>query len=523
MTSSSSRRGGPMISSSSGSARAPAGGATAVMVMPSMSKSASALHHVADLGAGVEQRPVEIALGLAGSGGSPGPRPVGTGAGEFDVDPAWHRGPTLPERNARRRMVTGRRSTRRIGRRWPARRGFMGAMTILDGIPQATPPWRGGAPLRRPRRRLHAPAAAGRPRRRPLGDPQQVPPRHARCSATSTPARCSPSPRAGAWKYAEYPEVNRAGSYLFEPAGSIHTLTVLEDNTERDRRLVRHLRRQPQPRRRRQRRDGHRRRHRPRVLPGACARPRATRGPTSSASEPAPAGGSPGRAAARRRSSGWPGSSLVVVNVVSVVHQVVARRATAGLDARPLPDRPRRLPDRRVGVAPRRRPLRHHATHPGRARAAVHLPADRRGLPGAADAGAVRGGHRRAHAPEHRRPGRRCWRCSSARSACPDASCGWALARGDAGGAVHRAGAGQPQLRPGEHPADAARDARLPAPTHAVAPRPARRCRRGHQADARGVRALLPRAPRPPLGPQRAAVVRRHHRARLRPRPGTRR
>jgi len=35
---------------------------------------------------------------------------------------------------------------------------------------------------------------------------------------------------AGAWKYAEYPEVNRAGSYLFEPAASIHTLTVLEDN-----------------------------------------------------------------------------------------------------------------------------------------------------------------------------------------------------------------------------------------------------------------------------------------------------
>ncbi len=37
---------------------------------------------------------------------------------------------------------------------------------------------------------------------------------------------------AGSWKYREYPEVNRAGSYLFEPAGSIHTLTVPEDNTE---------------------------------------------------------------------------------------------------------------------------------------------------------------------------------------------------------------------------------------------------------------------------------------------------
>ena len=35
----------------------------------------------------------------------------------------------------------------------------------------------------------------------------------------------------GAWKYAEYPYINRAGSFLFEPAGSEHTLTVLEDNT----------------------------------------------------------------------------------------------------------------------------------------------------------------------------------------------------------------------------------------------------------------------------------------------------
>ncbi|MEQ8841777.1 MAG: 2,4'-dihydroxyacetophenone dioxygenase family protein [Acidimicrobiales bacterium] len=36
----------------------------------------------------------------------------------------------------------------------------------------------------------------------------------------------------GAWKYAEYPYVNRAGSFLFEPAGSEHTLTVPADNTE---------------------------------------------------------------------------------------------------------------------------------------------------------------------------------------------------------------------------------------------------------------------------------------------------
>jgi 2,4'-dihydroxyacetophenone dioxygenase len=36
---------------------------------------------------------------------------------------------------------------------------------------------------------------------------------------------------SGAWKYKEYPEVNRAGSFLFEPAGSVHTLQVLEDDT----------------------------------------------------------------------------------------------------------------------------------------------------------------------------------------------------------------------------------------------------------------------------------------------------
>lgn len=32
---------------------------------------------------------------------------------------------------------------------------------------------------------------------------------------------------SGAWKYLEYPDtVNRAGSYLYEPSGSIHTLTT---------------------------------------------------------------------------------------------------------------------------------------------------------------------------------------------------------------------------------------------------------------------------------------------------------
>ena len=36
---------------------------------------------------------------------------------------------------------------------------------------------------------------------------------------------------SGAWRYQEYPEINRAGSFLFEPTGSVHTLECLEDGT----------------------------------------------------------------------------------------------------------------------------------------------------------------------------------------------------------------------------------------------------------------------------------------------------
>lgn len=36
---------------------------------------------------------------------------------------------------------------------------------------------------------------------------------------------------SGAWHYREYGYVNRAGSFLFEPTGSVHTLECLEDNT----------------------------------------------------------------------------------------------------------------------------------------------------------------------------------------------------------------------------------------------------------------------------------------------------
>jgi 2,4'-dihydroxyacetophenone dioxygenase len=36
---------------------------------------------------------------------------------------------------------------------------------------------------------------------------------------------------SGAWKYKEYEYVNRAGSFLYEPAGSVHTLTCVEADT----------------------------------------------------------------------------------------------------------------------------------------------------------------------------------------------------------------------------------------------------------------------------------------------------
>ena len=39
--------------------------------------------------------------------------------------------------------------------------------------------------------------------------------------------------QSGEWYYKEYPDkINKAGSYLYEPAHSVHTITVAEDATE---------------------------------------------------------------------------------------------------------------------------------------------------------------------------------------------------------------------------------------------------------------------------------------------------
>jgi hypothetical protein len=37
--------------------------------------------------------------------------------------------------------------------------------------------------------------------------------------------------KSGAWKYKEYEYVNRANSFLYEPANSVHTLQCIEDRT----------------------------------------------------------------------------------------------------------------------------------------------------------------------------------------------------------------------------------------------------------------------------------------------------
>jgi quercetin dioxygenase-like cupin family protein len=37
---------------------------------------------------------------------------------------------------------------------------------------------------------------------------------------------------SGSWRYLEYPDINLAGSYLYEPAGAIHTLHVPASNKE---------------------------------------------------------------------------------------------------------------------------------------------------------------------------------------------------------------------------------------------------------------------------------------------------
>lgn len=37
---------------------------------------------------------------------------------------------------------------------------------------------------------------------------------------------------SGSWRYLEYPDINSAGSYLYEPAGAVHTLHVPKANKE---------------------------------------------------------------------------------------------------------------------------------------------------------------------------------------------------------------------------------------------------------------------------------------------------
>ena len=50
--------------------------------------------------------------------------------------------------------------------------------------------------------------------------------------STATPARSEGYTVSGRWHYLEYDFYSTAGSYIHEPAGSVHTLDVPSDNTE---------------------------------------------------------------------------------------------------------------------------------------------------------------------------------------------------------------------------------------------------------------------------------------------------
>ncbi len=194
----------------------------------------------------------------------------------------------------------------------------MGAMTILDGIPQAL--HRGeeelpfvdlgdGSTLQLLQVDLDAGLWVIRNKFRPGMQVQRH--RHTGQVFAFT--------QSGAWKYAEYPEINRAGSYLFEPAGSIHTLTVLEDNPGETDVWFAIYGANLNLDARRQRRDGHRCQHGPRVLPGDV---RGRRPPTPEHHRPltilarVPAG-------ARTPLKWLAGLAVAVVDLVSVAHQVV--------------------------------------------------------------------------------------------------------------------------------------------------------------------------------------------------------
>ena len=82
----------------------------------------------------------------------------------------------------------------------------------------------------RHRRRQQAQGPPGQGHRGPLDRPEHLPGR------TPCPLHRHTGPVwgytiSGAWHYKEYDYVNRAGSFLYEPAGSVHTLECIEDDT----------------------------------------------------------------------------------------------------------------------------------------------------------------------------------------------------------------------------------------------------------------------------------------------------
>ena len=62
----------------------------------------------------------------------------------------------------------------------------------------------------------------------------------------------------GSWRYLEYPDINVAGSYLYEPSGRDPHAARARDQQGNHRRVVCDPRRESQPRCERERRSGHR-------------------------------------------------------------------------------------------------------------------------------------------------------------------------------------------------------------------------------------------------------------------------
>ena len=133
--------------------------------------------------------------------------------------------------------------------------------------------------------------------------------------------------------------MNRAGSFLYEPAGSVHTLQCVEDDTQV---WFQMYGVEPQPRRRRQRRERLRRRRARSRRTTCCARPRACHGRTCwsidravDLADPSALRRGPAARGARRAAAHAPGVLAGDARRARVLGRAQARRRRA---RRPAPE-----------------------------------------------------------------------------------------------------------------------------------------------------------------------------------------